>query len=589
MELIEGSFDDTGISEIDGVKKLSYWPVVYLLHDGNKTKIYVGETCNISDRLRQHYHNDEKRNNFQEYAVLLDPSMNKSVILDYEQFLIRLYGADKWLVDNKNAGQSPSHDYYKRSEYRKKIENIWKKLASHSLVNEEDYFKLINSDFFKYSPYSSLNPEQEQIKEKVIRDIYRCKEGSFVISGSAGTGKTILALNLLLSLKKGVRYNDEYNIDIGSINSDPYITEDELLNPLDNKSSNGLKVGLVVPMQSLRGTLKKVVKSDILLRESDIIGPNEIIGRVKDKETGKSNYHFDKKDMYDVLIVDEAHRLSRRHNITNYRDYDLFCKAIGYTEEEMREKTQLDWIKDCSRYQVFFYDEEQTVKGSDITAEQFYGSVNDTNYAVLHTQMRCLGGEPFIDYVKRILDRTQVGKEKMSGDFEFLLFDHIGDMVNLINSHDKKDGLSCLVAGYSWEWVTKKDNRKQNNDLWDFEIEGHRFIWNINNRGWILSDRKPNEVGCVHTTQGYDLNYVGVIFGREIDYDKESKRIVIDPSLFFDRNVKNSSTDEELKRFIINSYSVMMTRGIKGCYVYACNKNLREYLSDYISKWNSTE
>ena len=103
-------------------------------------------------------------------------------------------------------------------------------------------------------------------------------------------------------------------------------------------------------------------------------------------------------------------------------------------------------------------------------------------------------------------------------------------------------------------------------------------------RIYELYNNAVNEIGCIHTLQGYDLNYVGVIIGNEIDYDPIMNKIVINRNNFYDKNVKNSVDDETLRRYIINSYKVIMTRGIKGCNVYVCNSNLKKYLERFIGK-----
>lgn len=105
----------------------------------------------------------------------------------------------------------------------------------------------------------------------------------------------------------------------------------------------------------------------------------------------------------------------------------------------------------------------------------------------------------------------------------------------------------------------------------------------MTNKEWILRKESINEIGCIHTTQGYDLNYVGVVLGNEIDYDPIRNEILIDSNKFYDTNVKKGTTPKELKRYIVNSYKVMMARGIKGCYIYACNKNMNEYLKKYFN------
>jgi DUF2075 family protein len=115
----------------------------------------------------------------------------------------------------------------------------------------------------------------------------------------------------------------------------------------------------------------------------------------------------------------------------------------------------------------------------------------------------------------------------------------------------------------------------------DIELCGNKYVWNMSNQEWILRQDAVNEIGCIHTTQGYDLNYVGVILGREIDYDPLTNSITINRNLFYDAKVKANVDDETLKTYIVNSYKVMMTRGIKGCYLYACNSNLQKYLKGY--------
>ena len=118
--------------------------------------------------------------------------------------------------------------------------------------------------------------------------------------------------------------------------------------------------------------------------------------------------------------------------------------------------------------------------------------------------------------------------------------------------------------------------------LYDIELDGEKYVWNMSNSEWILRPESINEIGCIHTTQGYDLNYVAVVFGPEIDYDPVSDSIVINRNKFYDSKVKSGVSDKDLKSFIINSYAVMMKRGIKGCYVYAFNPALRDYLKKFI-------
>ena len=167
----------------------------------------------------------------------------------------------------------------------------------------------------------------------------------------------------------------------------------------------------------------------------------------------------------------------------------------------------------------------------------------------------------------------------------FYHYDHIEDMVQRIKAQDKAVGLSRTVAGYAWKWISKGCStieEVREKGLEDISIEGHKYIWNMSSQEWILRPTAIDEIGCIHTTQGYDLNYVGVIFGEEIDYDKTTNQITIHRDKFYDSNVARNASAEDLKKYIINAYKVMMSRGIRGCYIYVCNPNLKEYLSRFL-------
>lgn len=140
---------------------------------------------------------------------------------------------------------------------------------------------------------------------------------------------------------------------------------------------------------------------------------------------------------------------------------------------------------------------------------------------------------------------------------------------------------------------TRKQKNKPKDDMscydllvqngeYDILIENHKYIWNLTNESWVTRQDSHCTIGCIHTTQGYDMNYVGVIFGKEIDYDFNSNSIVIDLENYKDSKVKAGTDKETLKELIINTYTTILARGIKGCYVYAYNKNMQKYLKKFI-------
>ena len=165
------------------------------------------------------------------------------------------------------------------------------------------------------------------------------------------------------------------------------------------------------------------------------------------------------------------------------------------------------------------------------------------------------------------------------------LFEKFDEFVFNVKNKNSEIGLSRFVAGYGWEWISKNDLTK-----FDIVIDGIQFQWNHDNIDYITKDQNADQIGCIHTVQGYDLNYVGLIFGPEIYYDTERKLIKVNIRNYFDRNGRiNIDTDKELHNYIINIYKTIMLRGILGCYIYACDENLRNYFKKYIYLFNENK
>ena len=256
---------------------------------------------------------------------------------------------------------------------------------------------------------------------------------------------------------------------------------------------------------------------------------------------------------------------------------------------DKNDAPQLDWILKQGTTKVLFYDSEQSVKSSDIPSSRFREIIETSQQTIAHyelqTQMRCMGGGTYIDYVKDILSARNPDFKPIN-NYDFKIFDDVDDMIQAIIARDGNLGLCRTVAGFSWEWATKNSGLSYEDmvvkDLFDIDICGHKYIWNMINEGWILSPDADRTIGCIHTSQGYDLNYVGVIFGNEIDYDPNTHSIIVDINEYYDKKVKAATPEEEIRTYIINAYSTMMARGIKGCYIYACKENLRNYLKNFI-------
>ncbi|NHF63304.1 DUF2075 domain-containing protein [Chryseoglobus sp. KN1116] len=149
-----------------------------------------------------------------------------------------------------------------------------------------------------------------------------------------------------------------------------------------------------------------------------------------------------------------------------------------------------------------------------------------------------------------------------------------------IRERDAEHGLARLVAGYAWEWKSKNDPT-----AYDIELDGPQLRWNTTATDWIASKTSLDEVGSIHTVQGYDLNYAGVIIGNDLQWDEDAQRLVVDRDRYFDKKGKENNptlgrtySDEDLLRYVCNVYAVLMTRGIRGTFVFAVDPYLRRQL-----------
>jgi len=518
IDIRKFQFNEDGFVKIRKYQYGENWPIVYISE--NNKEAYIGETINLYARSKQHYKNPDRRR-LDSVHVLADEEFNKSATLDIESLLIQYMAADgKFILQNGNDGLK-NHNYYDREKYEAKFELAWNSLKENGLVNHT-LLDLKNSDLFKYSPYKALTGEQVDISNQIIEDLLKNDINSFIVNGKPGTGKTILATYLLKYLK-------------------------------DHKKTKNLEIAIIIPMSPLRQTIKNIFKKIKGLNAGMVIGPNNVV----------------KKD-YDIVIIDEAHRLQRRKNITNYAAFDSINKKLGLN----KDSNQLDWIIKTTKHQILFYDSNQSIRPSDIRPEDFKSI--KTKYYNLERQMRVNGGEEYIHFIEDIFSFKKPEKNIFS-NYDFKIYDDIENMVNDIKQRNKKYGLSRIVAGYAWPWNTNP--KRNNNDInHDIEIDGLKLIWNSNSKDWINSPNAINEVGCIHTVQGYDLNYTGVIIGPEFSYDKKEEKFKVNKKKYFDVNGhRGVHSAAELERYIINIYKTLCTRGIRGTYLYIVDKNLREY------------
>lgn len=531
------------------------WPLVYILSDNKSKEAYIGETTDAYARMKSHLKNDKKKKLTVVHLVTSE-KFNKSATLDIESNLIKYIAGDgQFKLLNGNLGIA-NHEYYqKREVYKGIFKNVWNELRSQGITTHS-LEHIDNSDLFKYSPYKTLMPEQKVGLLLIINNLMSDKLNNVIIEGGAGTGKTILAIFLFKLLNSD---NTDFNFKEFGTEEDEFIQK---IKELKTKYPNP-NMALVIPMSSFRSTLKKVFRNIKGLKASMVVGPAEVA-----------------KNTYDIVLVDESHRLRRRVNLGAYFGaFDKACIRLGLDKHTASE---LDFVVNQSVKTVLFYDEGQSIKPSDVKKEDFdtLKKAKGTNIEYLKSQFRVRGGNGYVKFIDGIL-KCNLSFEKQvfkSKEYEFLLFDSLENMVSEIKLRNDEHGLSRLVAGYAWPWISNKDSSKFDINIGDVSLK-----WNSVAVDWVNTEGSIDEVGCIHTTQGYDLNYTGVIFGNEISYNKEKDEIFIKEENYFDKNGKQSIKDpNDLKAYILNIYKTIMLRGIRGTYVYVCDDALREYFTQHI-------
>lgn len=523
FKILDGDFKNQQYGTENFLKN---WPMLYILENGKQA--YIGESNHVKTRMDQHYKSIDKKI-FNKVHFIYSLKFNQSVTFDYESKLIQYIVADELFeVTNKNAGIADK-EYFEKREYDEEFYKLWRKLQKEKLV-KHSLEEIENSDLFKYSPFKELNDDQRESVGSIVAALKENENQTIVVNGMPGSGKTIVAIYILKLLRDSEEFRDK-------------------------------EIGFVVPQTSLRQTLKKIFKSIYNLKPGDVLGPSEVC-----------------KKKYDILLVDEAHRLHQYKNIGFMGPFKKSAESIGLTTES----DELDWILHQSKCSVLFYDKQQVVGPSGIDVERFTSKMEEErdkrliSYFQLLTQMRVAGGNEYIDFISDILSGKST-KKRVINNYDFKVIENYAKFNQLLYQKEDEYTLCRMVAGYAWEWISKNDKSK-----FDIVIDGIERQWNKTQKGWVHTENSLNEIGCIHSIQGYDLNYAFVILGDEIAYDPEKKEIVVRPKNYYDANGKKTASYDELLEYIKHIYYVLMTRGIKGTYLYICDDELRKYITTVV-------
>ena len=552
---------------------INNYPTVYIhsWKKNNKFEVYVGESSDFFQRTEQH-HNlintvDKWQNNLDENAclyVIAHEKFNKSLTLDIENKLIHYLSSSSSVSKVRNAKGNPQNKYYLCEELETIFSRIWKQLR---ICNKELFLsvsEIKDSSIYKASPLHKLNSEQLYAKEKILKNIASClqkdKEHQLVfVQGNAGTGKTVLMSSIFYDL-----INEEKNIETAIIvnHKEQLTLYEEIVNKLDLNPK----------------------------KESIVYNPTQFINLFKQK----TNSPIKRTKKYDVVFVDEAHLL-------------LTQKNQAYNEENI----QLTEIMKYAKIVVVMFDKKQIMNAEQYLDDNEINNLinlskQNDSFIELNIQMRMKANKYVSTWLEKIYNDGILEKlPKERGKYEIKVFDTPKELENAIKckADSKETALSRLVATYDWKYSGV--SRPVNEKYWSVKIGDWSMPWNyelltnlspkekrtIKKLSWAEQQHTINEIGSTYTIQGFDLNFVGVILGPSIKY--RDGKIKFDTSQSCNDKAKHKRTLIDGTRksfgehFLKNELGVLLTRGVNGLYIYACDDELRNELKKAVKSYDN--
>ncbi len=538
------------------------FPTVYIHNweDSGAYEVYVGESNDIFKRTRQHYDTSSDKTKWQSKLTDKDAYLyvighehfNKSLTLDVENRMMHYMMSVENVRHVHNLRDNPQTGYYPAEELDEIFRKIWRDLRrdNKELFPTESAIK--DSAIYKASPLHKLTKEQISARDLIIDKVDKAlKNGEtnqlIFIDGEAGTGKTVLNSSAFYEL---------------------YCRAEE-----DNKN---IKCHLLVNHDEQITVYEQIAEK---------LGLTEKYGKIVSKPTTFINNHTEDNPV-DVSFIDEAHLLWT----TGKQSY--------------RGKNQLEDIIKRSRVTVVMFDENQI-----LTTEQYWEAKaldelrekakEAGNHIVLDKQLRMQADANTMDWIDSFTKLNTIKKIPKS-DYDIRIFD---DPLKLDieiqkRAKDNKTALSRLIATYDWEYTTNAEMKDRLNKYWEVIIGNWHKPWNRelevelsrkekrNNKGlaWAEQPQTVGEVGSTFTIQGFDLNYAGIILGPSVKY--RDGKVVFDPECSFNKKATQNRTlsDGTKHKFgetlLQHEVRVLMTRGVNGMYIYACDPALRKALMD---------
>ncbi len=382
-----------------------------------------------------------------------------------------------------------------------------------------------NEEFILLDDQAVVFDMCKKAMDQCLKDM---KKRIIIIQGGPGTGKSVLAINLLREFT-----SKSLNASYCTKNSAPREAYQKLLAKSDLKAQVNIKQLFRSPFGLCNTT------------------PN----------------------FYDCLIVDETHR--------------LVAKMYGDWNGENQ-------VKECinsSLYTVFLIDEDQQITTKDIGSVEeirkwasVLGSrITMNEETVLRSQFRCNGSDQYIQLINNILQIGEpVDTDNQEILFDIRVFEDPNELRDTLREINKESNKARMVAGYCYDW-----NVKNHRGDYDIYLEnGFKAQWNLaTDKIWAINPKSFEQVGCIHTAQGLEFDYIGVFIGKDLRYDPKTGRIITDPTqISSDDNSSGirSAHRDVAERLIKNTYKTLLTRGQKGCFIYCEDKVLADYIRSFL-------
>ena len=568
-------------SEIKENELIKDYPTVYIHNweNSDKFEVYVGESNNFFQRTEQHYEEENTKGAWQQNLkdknaslfVIAHPSFNKSLTLDVENRLIHYLSSSSSVAKVHNARGNPQNKYYPCEDFDIIFQKIWKSLRQYNRALFLSESEIKDSAIYKASPLHKLKLNQLVAKEKILDKIAQCmvqnKNHQLVlVKGDAGTGKTVLMSSM---------FYDLINRNAGDIDEEGTL------------SKSNLECAILVNHDEQLTVYEEIVKKLDLVKDNEqiVFRPTSFINLFKDKKNSPK-----KRDkLYDVVFVDEAHLLLTQNN------------------QAFTDGNQLREIMKCAKVIVVMFDEKQMMNAEQYIDEQTINNLiniakGNDSYIELTDQIRMTCNKKILHWINTFIREGKVEiLTKKRDKYEVKCFDTPEELEKAIKEKANKEEtrLSRIIASYDWPYSGMSSPKDEK--YWNVEIGSWKKPWNrelmryvtskketrkIKGLAWAEQPQTIDEVGSTYTIQGFDLNYSGVILGPSIKY--RNGKILFDPSSSCNDRATHKRTLEDGTRksfgdeFLRNELGVLLTRGVNGLYIYACDEELRKRLKECI-------